>query len=402
MCMHIVYVTREYPPSKRGGGIATYVKEIAEQMVLAGHQVTVIAASDDTRTQSDEMDNGIRIIRLKGGDFVIRGVEKTSLYHRFRFAYRYYSYRKAIVNTIRSLHDVDVIEVADYGSEGLYFDHLDIPYTVRLHMQSLFDLETQTKKKLTLKNAIFYYFWKQEEKVIKRCKYITSCSKALAEWSIKNYKLDANHVTVINNPVNQKNISSLEVSHLLDKNKRNIVYVGTVCATKGCKELVSASIQLKQKYPNLELWLFGKVGLWADSLAEENKSNPWIHFYGKIDRKLLYSIYKDSDVVCLPSWFDNFPMTCIEAMLAGAVVVGSKAGGMSEILQDGKTGFLVSPKDVSELTEKLDSVLAMSNESLNRLSKEARDIALNRYAPSTIGNQLEHYYKKMRDESTIL
>ena len=75
MCMHIVYVTREYPPSKRGGGIATYVKEIAEQMVLAGHQVTVIAASDDTRTQSDEMDNGIRIIRLRGGDFVIKGVE---------------------------------------------------------------------------------------------------------------------------------------------------------------------------------------------------------------------------------------------------------------------------------------------------------------------------------------
>ena len=162
--MHICFICREYPPSKRGGGIATYVKEIAEQMVLLGHQVTVVAASDDTRTQSDEMDNGIHIIRLKGGDFVVRGVEKASLYHRFRFAYRYYSYRKAIVNTIRSLHNVDVIEVADYGSEGLFLDHLDIPYTVRLHMQSLFDLETQTKKKLTLKNAIFYFFWKQEEK----------------------------------------------------------------------------------------------------------------------------------------------------------------------------------------------------------------------------------------------
>ena len=117
--MHICFISREYPPSKRGGGIATYVKEIAEQMVLLGHQVTVVAASDDTRTQSDEMDNGIHIIRLKVGDFVVRGVEKASLYHRFRFAYRFYSYRKAIVNTIRSLHDVDVIEVADFGSEGL-------------------------------------------------------------------------------------------------------------------------------------------------------------------------------------------------------------------------------------------------------------------------------------------
>ena len=109
--MHICFISREYPPSKRGGGIASYVKEVAHGLHELGHQVTVIAASDDTRQQSDEIDNGIRVIRLSGGDFVIRGVEKASLYHRFRFLYRFLSYRKSILKTIRNMRNIDLIEV---------------------------------------------------------------------------------------------------------------------------------------------------------------------------------------------------------------------------------------------------------------------------------------------------
>ena len=69
--MHIVYISREFVPTQRGGGIASYVKDMASAMVARGHQITVICASDDTRTTSDKMENGIRIIRLKGGDFII-------------------------------------------------------------------------------------------------------------------------------------------------------------------------------------------------------------------------------------------------------------------------------------------------------------------------------------------
>lgn len=69
--MHIVYVTREYPPSLRGGGIASYVKEMAHGLYELGHQVTVIAASDDTRLSSEYDDNGVRVIRLKGGAILL-------------------------------------------------------------------------------------------------------------------------------------------------------------------------------------------------------------------------------------------------------------------------------------------------------------------------------------------
>ena len=53
--MHIVYISREFVPTQRGGGIASYVKDMASAMVARGHQITVICASDDTRTTSDKM-----------------------------------------------------------------------------------------------------------------------------------------------------------------------------------------------------------------------------------------------------------------------------------------------------------------------------------------------------------
>ena len=55
--MHIVYISQEFPPSKRAGGIASYVKEIADGMIRLGHQVTIVTASDDTRISSDTVED---------------------------------------------------------------------------------------------------------------------------------------------------------------------------------------------------------------------------------------------------------------------------------------------------------------------------------------------------------
>lgn len=65
--MHICFVCREYPPSQRGGGIASYIKEVAHGLHVAGHQITVICASDDTCQESTYDDEGVYVIRLRGG-----------------------------------------------------------------------------------------------------------------------------------------------------------------------------------------------------------------------------------------------------------------------------------------------------------------------------------------------
>ena len=73
--MNICFICREYGTSLRGGGIASYIKEIAHGLSRLGHQITVICASDNTNIEKTYYDDGIKIISLKGGDFIIPQVE---------------------------------------------------------------------------------------------------------------------------------------------------------------------------------------------------------------------------------------------------------------------------------------------------------------------------------------
>lgn len=393
--MHIVYVSREYPPSLRGGGIASYLKEVAEYIASVGHKVTVVCASDDTRMAFDEIVNGVRVIRLKGGDFVIPQVEHAFYLRRLRQRYRYYSYRRRVAECVNALGHIDVIEVAEYGGESLFIDKSIAPIAIRLHTPALFDRRTGGIVPRTLKNFWIYDYAQYEIELIKKSKYITSCSESLKQWTIKNLGVDSKKIEIIRNPVNYQKLSRGKEETNLNKDELNVVFVGTICESKGCKELVEACKVLKKKYQKLVLWMFGKRGIWADALEAENHENGWINFYGKIDRDYLYSIYKNADLVCLPSWWDNLPMTCIEGMMAGGIVLGSNAGGMAEMLEDGKTGFLVAPKDVKSLVEKIDAVLSMPEEEKMEIRAAAKKEAVKNYATEEIVGQLLEYYKKI-------
>ena len=76
-----------------------------------------------------------------------------------------------------------------------------------------------------------------------------------------------------------------------------------------------------------------------------------VSFLGEVED--LSAIRAETDVELMCSWMEPFGRTTVEAMLAGLPVVGAKAGGTPEILVDGTTGLLFSPRDVSALAEKL-------------------------------------------------
>ena len=64
-----------------------------------------------------------------------------------------------------------------------------------------------------------------------------------------------------------------------------------------------------------------------------------------------------SDVFVLPTWFEAFPAVVLEAMQCGIPVISTHEGAIPEIIDDGKTGYLVRQKDVSGLAEKMEILL---------------------------------------------
>lgn len=399
--MHICFVCREYPPSLRGGGIASYIKEVTHGLHDAGHRVTVIAASDDTRLSSDEDDEGMRVIRLSGGDFLIPQVEGNSLLKKFRMFYRFYAYRKRIREMILSLVDVDVIEVPEYGAEGYFLHDIGIPVITRLHTPLLLDHYHFSLQKLSKDN--WQYFWQgcKELKVMKKARYITSCSTSLKEWSLKFLGIQSDKIKVIYNPILSERWSanSSQDSATEKDGKKHILFVGTVCDWKGCGDLADACKLLadSREIGEIQLDLVGKTGAYADELKAKYGKEKWFHLVGKLPREEVMKRYAQADVVCFPSWWENMPMVCIEAMLSGAVVIGSNSGGMSEIIEDGKSGFLMTPRDPKMLADKIKEVCMLPLETKENVRTEAHERIMQNFDMKVIIPQMVDYYQMVID-----
>lgn len=390
--MHICFICREYPPSLRGGGIASYQKEMAEGLTALGHRVTVICASDDTRNYSTQTTGNLTVIRLSGGDFIIPKVESNSLTKKFRTFFRYHSYRKQIRKAVEKIDDIDIIEVPDFGAESLYLQNLDIPVVVRLHTPALMD--HYTFGILPLNKSTIKYYWqgKHEFKAIKSAQFISSCSSSLKKWTIDNLKVDPLKITILPNLIDTSN-STDQVWKPTEEEGYHILYVGTICDWKGCNDLCKAVEILHHNGVNVQLTMIGKSGSYAQTLQKQYEHAPWLDMKGFIPRNELLHRYVESDLVCFPSWWENFPMVCLEAMLNGAIVLGSNSGGMQEIIEESKNGFLITPKNPQTLAIKIKDILEMPIEIKQNISHQARATIINKYSKEVVLQKTLKFYQ---------
>jgi len=74
-----------------------------------------------------------------------------------------------------------------------------------------------------------------------------------------------------------------------------------------------------------------------------------IHFTGWLTPGQLVELYLTADLLAVPSWYERFGMVILEGMLYGLPIVAAAVGGLSEILEHGRTGILCRPKDAESL-----------------------------------------------------
>lgn len=106
----------------------------------------------------------------------------------------------------------------------------------------------------------------------------------------------------------------------------------------------------------------------------------------------LLDLYKSSDLLVIPSSFDNFPTVAIEAQLSGLPVLGTRVGGIPEILQDGKYGFLCD-FDRRSIAE---AISTLSIKELNKIGKQAFVDAKSRFSNLRIISEYESVLHEQR------
>ena len=79
-----------------------------------------------------------------------------------------------------------------------------------------------------------------------------------------------------------------------------------------------------------------------------------VKFLGVINRKLLPKLYREHDILIMPSYYESFGLSALEAHSSGLPVIASSVGGISEVVINDETGFLVYPVDnFSKYAEKI-------------------------------------------------
>jgi phosphatidylinositol alpha-1,6-mannosyltransferase len=129
---------------------------------------------------------------------------------------------------------------------------------------------------------------------------------------------------------------------------------------KGVDDLIRSYSRVSRKYPEYKLVIAGN-GSDADRLQQMAASEgvlEKVKFLNSIRDEELKRIYNECTIFALPSKKEGFGLVFLEAMAARKPVIGGKHGGTPEVIEDGKTGLLVTHGREEELTSALELLLS--------------------------------------------
>jgi glycosyltransferase involved in cell wall biosynthesis len=177
-----------------------------------------------------------------------------------------------------------------------------------------------------------------------------------------------------------------------------VTYTGRLLRGKGLETLLAAFGQAAARESRAHLSLVGSGSGQALSVEEELRQRvqeaglqPRVTFAGRVDE--VEDWLRASDVFAFPSMFEALGISLVEAAACGLPCVGSRTGGIVDVIEDGQTGRLVPPGDTAALAAALGELLADPARRA-AMGEAARRVALRRF---DVRDSLERYRTLFRE-----
>ena len=348
---------------KAVGGVAKYSNELAKGFAAERHIVHVITEGE---SEADwiEGDIGFHSIPLPKDTFVPELSEYPSSHQNLLYSLAVY---KKVLK-ISEKYGLDIVESPLWNYEGCVAAHGlrgKLPVVVRLQTPLLKVCETQHWP-VTADMEIAADF---ERSMMQDAAGIISISDHIRETIQTMYGIDfekSPHEKVFLGI--DKNKYTEQSGRRKQKKALRVLFIGRLERRKGIQTIFAALPKLMQRYKHLEIRLIGNTqGMdtvlgctFKDYFKKTYKQYSWakrVHFLGEVDNDTKDRELAACDVFIAPSLYESFGIILIEAMAAKKPVIGCRIGGMQEITQDGKTGYLIEPEDADAFYEKLCALL---------------------------------------------
>jgi colanic acid/amylovoran biosynthesis glycosyltransferase len=199
------------------------------------------------------------------------------------------------------------------------------------------------------------YTWRLDEK-LKRALFVSCISHYCRSQAMIHVQPDKwNRMHIIHCGVDPALFD--RVVH--DQPGRRLLYSGRLAAVKGLPILLTSLATLKRTHPDIVLTVVGDGSDRAplEQMTRDLGLTQNVRFVGYQSQAEVRSHMQETDVFVLPSFAEGVPVSLMEAMAAGVPVVTTQIAGISELVDNGVSGYLVPAGDATTLAEKIATLL---------------------------------------------
>jgi len=233
-------------------------------------------------------------------------------------------------------------------------------------------------------------YFKLQKFVISRADHIIAVSNEIKNALIKNLGAQENKISIIPCGVDMNLFIPLDKQEQRKKlgisdNSKIILFVGGFSHRKGIDILLACAKQIQEA----NFIFVGEGELKTDC------QNCWV--VGSRSNDKLPEWYAASDIFFLPSRSEGTPVVLLEALACGIPVVAAKVGGVSDLIRNGETGYLVELEDVSMMEKRLRELLGNPEKAV-QIGREGKNFVIENYDSRKIAERIKKVYEMILDE----
>jgi glycosyltransferase involved in cell wall biosynthesis len=351
----VCFISPEYLPLS--GGTGAYVYYLSNELMKHGYSVCIVTGygqAGDIRVNEK-----LSIFFLK--------TSKTPIVKSFMFAAS--SLRK--LNSVRDSVHVDITHVnlplvpnfavpPNFGKTLISTVHSTWKGEAEAIRGEPYSRLNPNEKFMVSFNWFLRIF---EESMLKRSNKIIAVSDFTRRELLQYYKVKADKIRVIHNGVDTRKFQPAtdkrKVKQELGFNPDDIAVlsVGRLYARKGLFTLIESMPAVVRSFPRAKFIISGKgqSNEMKKLVAHAQKLgvNDNIVFTGYYPDRKLPMLYQAADVFAFSTFYENLPFAVLEALSTGLPVVTTSVGGIPEMIDSGKNGFLVQPFNSRELSDRI-------------------------------------------------
>lgn len=357
------------------GGTERFCYNLSRQLVQRGHEVDVFTARTIASSPKQEVVGGVRVSRHCTPAVFWKINPFTILFHKLARAHYdaihihshlYLTSNQAILARIFRLGRYPPLVLHLHGGIGTPPGGIHPGKRV---IKQIFD---RTIGSLTMRTA---------NKIIAQ-------SQADADKASKLYPYTVSKTVVIPNAVDLTHFPAFN-PHTTSNGR--LIFVGDLEAWKGVPTLIEALHILKERGENFGLTVVG-VGTLLSQLRKAADGLD-VDFLGQQPHAVIPSLMAHAFACVLPSLWEGIPTVGLEAMAAGVPFIGTKVGGIPEIIHHQKTGILVNSHSAEKLAE---AILLLKDKGLRRrIRAAAYKLVVKRHNMANIAAKVEAVYERV-------